>query len=134
MKPFTSIHAPADLHLIPGLIGGVASAVAAASQNMALPFPYATFSQASLADNFPMWGARTGLQQGALQLAGTVVSLCFGILSGILTGKLMTLSIFEPKTRLFYDDGGEWELVRKEKEWMLVTLGHVRMVCWNDMR
>ena len=103
--------ARADLHLIPGLIGGVASAIAAASFDVNLPFKYSQFTPESLAENFPMWGGRTGLQQGALQLAETAISLVFGLLAGALTGKVMTLPIFEPKTRLFYDDGAEWELV-----------------------
>lgn len=102
----------ADLHLLPGLIGGVASAIAAASLDSTLPFSYARFTPASLAENFPMWGGRSGLEQGALQLAVTGISLGFGLLSGALTGRIMTLPAFEPKTRLFYDDGAEWEMVR----------------------
>lgn len=102
-----------DLHLIPGLIGGVASAIAAAS----LPLSTAAsdtiaprFTQGSLEENFPMWGSRTGMQQGALQLAQTAISLGFGILSGLLVGWIMTWNVFEPKTGFFYKDDADWAI------------------------
>lgn len=100
-----------DLHLIPGLIGGVASAIAAASiglNSAASDSIAGRFSPESLAENFPMWNGRTGMQQGALQLAQTFISLGFGTLSGVLVGWCMTRSVFEPKTGFFYKDDADW--------------------------
>lgn len=73
----------ADLHLIPGIVGGVASAIAAAGVGGA------AWPAAAVAAAFPLRGDRAAATQGGFQAAVTLLSLSIGAASGALAGALL---------------------------------------------
>ena len=68
-----------NLHFLPGLTGGVASAIAAAVIDPAYAWP-----PAAIAAHFPGRGARSALVQGGFQMAMTVISAAWGAGAGAL--------------------------------------------------
>lgn len=73
-----------NLHGIPGICGGLISAAVIASYNSDPLNNPSQRSYLGFYDNLPF--GRTFVEQGAIQLAGTGVSLGLGLLFGILTG------------------------------------------------
>ena len=68
-----------NLHFLPGLTGGVASAIAAAVIDPAYAWP-----PEAIAAHFPGRGARSALVQGGFQMAMTVISAAWGAGAGAL--------------------------------------------------
>ena len=99
-----------SLHFMPGLIGGVASAIAAGSMDDA------KWSAAGLVETFPARATRSALTQGGYQMAMTAISLGFGLLGGWATGWLMTLPWADPMNDSFYEDEGAWNVPFDEEE------------------
>ena len=94
-----------SLHFIPGLMGGFASAIAAAG----IDGP--DWDHASMLEAFPGRRAgRSALVQGGMQAACTAISLAFGLLAGALTGAIMRLPCAEPMRDDFYEDAGSWNV------------------------
>ena len=89
-----------NLHGIPGLLGGIWSAIIIAF--------YSTGFDASIAamysnGNFLFPTTRTFREQGGLQIAGTACSLAMGICFG-LVGGLITSFFYKEKPKYFYLD------------------------------
>lgn len=101
----------ADLHLIPGIIGGVASAIAASGVGGA-PWTAELISNA-----FPLRGSRSALVQGGFQMAVTTISLAMGALSGALAGAVLRRmgACVEPQDS-FYEDGATWNVPLDDEE------------------
>jgi len=103
-----------NLHLVPGLIGGAASAVAAAT-NVVIGSERNQFSSAAAREQFPgrfnaPGGERSAALQGAYQMAVCAISLAFAVLTGGLVGWSMRLPLLDAKVDHFYDDEGEWNM------------------------
>jgi len=106
-----------NLHGMPGLIGGIASAVAAgvATQkeygqaSLYTIFPKRAPSDEALAASlgFEAGTGRTATQQAGFQVIALLVTLGIAISSGALTALLVKQSFFEPPTTLF-DDAPYW--------------------------
>jgi ammonia channel protein AmtB len=75
---------------IPGVIGATASAIAAARVT-----PERGFSAASI--NSIVFDGRTELKQGGYQMGFLLVSIVFALITGLVVGLLLRLSIYEPK-------------------------------------
>jgi ammonium transporter Rh len=90
-----------NLHGMPGLIGGLSSAVFCAAYNV---------TSLDIAGNNPLDFAGVDyMKQGGLQVAGTFVSMGIGIVTGAISGLIIYL-ISEPKEDDFYDDEHYWEI------------------------
>jgi ammonium transporter Rh len=102
----------AHLHLLPALIGGVASAVAAAG------LTGDAFSDEALAASFPLRAeGKSAGTVGGLQMAMTVISFVFGSGLGAATGALIRLPFAEPLAAGgFYEDAAEWNVPFDEEE------------------
>ena len=76
-----------NLHGMPGILGGIFSAIAIASYTS---FPLSDTTQISLLSfyNNPFHN-RTFYQQGGIQIAGTFICLGMGIIFGLIAGHLM---------------------------------------------
>lgn len=98
-----------NLHGIPGLLGGLISAVAVAVYNSD---PLNNPEQESYLRFYssPFKG-RTFIEQGAIQVAGTGVSLGMGILFGVLAGYLMSCFYSTYSSSEFYNDHLNFEQV-----------------------
>jgi ammonium transporter Rh len=96
-----------SLHGLPGILGGLASAVSAAANANA-----ATYGD-TLDAIFPQVaaGAWTPVVQGGYQVAGTLVAVAFGVGGGTLAGWLMALPAFAPPPpKDFFQDAAEWHV------------------------
>lgn len=91
-----------SLHFMPGLIGGVASAIAAAG----VTGPDWD-EEAIMKDFSGRASGRSALTQGGYQMAMTAISLAFGALSGAFAGWAMRQPFADPQTDAFYEDAGE---------------------------
>lgn len=98
-----------DLHLLPGLIGGFASAIGAAVID-----PGYGWTPTAIATHFPGRGGRSAGEQGGYQAAMTVISLAFGGLVGAAVGYLLKAPalawVMEPMEESFYEDSGAWNV------------------------
>ena len=97
----TDVCGISSLHLMPGFLGGIASAVAAATVTTE------TWSEDAIIHSFPARADRSAMMQGSYQMAMTVISLAFGLLSGALTGAICTYAFADPMSDSFYEDEGE---------------------------
>jgi ammonium transporter Rh len=90
-----------NLHGIPGALGGIISAIVMASYNSGFdPTIAAAFSP----ENNPVTTHQgTFLNQGGLQLAGTFVSVGFGLAFGILAGYIVNM-FYNEKSDNFFED------------------------------
>lgn len=90
----TDICGIAHLHLMPGIIGGVASAIAAAG----ITTSNGEYSTAAIDAQFPGRSVegRSAIEVGGYQMAMTVISLTFGALLGWITGKIIQWPFAEP--------------------------------------
>jgi ammonium transporter Rh len=98
-----------NLHGIPGLLGGLISGVAVAVYNSD---PLTNSDQVNYLGFYssPFKG-RTFIEQGAIQVAGTGVSLGMGILFGVLAGYLISLFYSTYSASEFYNDHYHFEQV-----------------------
>ena len=105
-----------NLHGMPAVLGGIASAIVAA---MATESKYK--SAAGLAAVFPGMApcvdgvdaicGRTAGEQAGMQLAAVACSVCCGLVGGLLTGGLVRLSFFEPlKAAACFEDEESWNI------------------------
>jgi ammonium transporter Rh len=95
-----------NLHFMPGLLGGVASAIAAAVVDPAYGWP-----TSAIATHFPGRGSRSALVQGGFQMAMTVISLAWGAAAGALVAfAVRDTPAAEPMRDDFYEDGGSWNV------------------------
>ena len=100
-----------NLHLIPGLIGGTAAAIAAAG----ITSP--PWSDAAVLASFPARAAGSdAATTGGLQMAMTLITLAFGLASGALTGLIVRQPFAEPYSASFYEDAQEWNVPFDEEE------------------
>lgn len=102
-----------SLHGIPGLLGGIISAIisgTATKENYGetLEFLFPEVAK-----------GRTCSVQGGYQLAAIAVSLSLAIVSGIITGLVLNLPIFERIESLF-DDGVKWVIEEDDENFSLV--------------
>lgn len=104
----------ASLHLMPGLIGGTASAIAAGTTTGG------HWTDAAVAMTFPMMplrSSRSALLQGGFQMAVTVISLSVALVTGYFTGWLIRDGAWtEPMQEFFYEDAGGWNIPGFEEE------------------
>jgi ammonium transporter Rh len=89
-------------HFIPGFIGAIASAIAAARATASQGF------SAIQLDGLHFDG-RDPKIQGGYQVAFGLVSLTFGILAGLFTGAIVNLPIFESRATSNADDADDFE-------------------------
>ena len=95
-----------NLHFMPGVMGGVASAIAAAVVDPAYGWP-----AAAIAANFHGRGERSALVQGGFQMAMTVISAAWGAGTGALVAlAVRDHSVHEPIVNNFYEDAGLWNV------------------------
>jgi hypothetical protein len=97
-----------NLHLMPGLIGGAASAIAAGTINI-INMNNAPFDPA----NYPLGSnfiTRSPLVQGGFQFAATAISFFLAIFCGVIVGFLIRLPFASPMTDSFYEDAGAWNV------------------------
>jgi len=129
-----------DLHFVPGLIGGFASAIAAAVID-----PQYGWSTAAIAHHFRGRGDRSALVQGGMQAAMTVISAVFGALGGGFIAAILRVApkAGEHMDDRFYEDAGTWNVpndageeqpeVEAVNQWKLVSekkrLGELKRVC-----
>jgi ammonium transporter Rh len=102
----------ANLHLIPGIIGGVASAIAATQVSGAAWPPEA------IATAFPGRGSRSASTQGGYQAAVLMISLALGACSGALSGALLRRvgAYVDHMTDGFYEDATHWNVPKDHEE------------------
>ena len=96
-----------NLHFLPGLLGGAASAIAAAGIDTGGAWP-----EGSVAAAFPGRGGRSALAQGGYQAAATVISAAWGAGAGALAAWLLRgeHAALEGKRDDFYEDAGLWNV------------------------
>lgn len=94
------------MHAIPGLLGGIISAIAVA---VYASDPLTNATQISYLPFYPQSNSdvnsygRTFYEQGGIQIAGTFISMGIGIGFGLVAGLLMKLFyVFDPEE--FYQD------------------------------
>lgn len=107
----------ANLHLTNGIIGGIASAIAAGS--MKTGTTNETFSPAALVTSFVGRAeGRSALQQGGYQFAVTLISLVLGAATGVAGGLLISLPGIAPREGevTFYEDAGAWNTPPESEE------------------
>lgn len=90
-----------NLHGIPGLIGGLSSAIFVAAYNS---------TSLDIAGGNPLdFINGQYLRQGGIQIAGTFISLGIGLVTGVIAGLFM-LPMYQVKTEEFFDDEHYWEI------------------------
>lgn len=90
-----------NLHGMPGLIGGLSSAVFVAAYNS---------TSLNIAGGNPLDFADDNyLRQGGIQVAATFVSLGIGLTTGAVAG-LLIYPFYSMKTEEFFDDKHYWEI------------------------
>eukprot|EP00386_Alphamonas_edax_P001327 GDKI01003938.1.p1 GENE.GDKI01003938.1~~GDKI01003938.1.p1 ORF type:complete len:601 (+),score=155.00 GDKI01003938.1:126-1805(+) len=97
----------ASLHFMPGLIGGVAGAIAMGVMGEPKTEWHGNHH---IEEEFIGRIGRTALEQGGYQMAMLIISLVFALVSGFLTGKLLKLDICDPVKTHFYEDAGSWHV------------------------
>jgi len=89
----------ANLHFMPGLIGGFTSAIAVAAQNL-------DFTNIH----------RSASMQAGYQAAHTIISCVFGMVWGLIVGKIITMEFAEPQTNNYYEDAEYWNVPFDDEE------------------
>lgn len=118
MSKYTKIHDTCgvhNLHGMPGVFAGIVAALVAytVTDDTYKNIPIDTFYPArnNATEN------RTGFQQGAYQIAALAVTIAFAFVSGIFTGLVLKLPIWnEPKDDELYDDCQNWLLPEEEEK------------------
>jgi ammonium transporter Rh len=89
-------------HFVPGFIGAIASAIAAARATTAQGF-------SALQLDALIYDGRDPKIQGGYQVGYGLVCLTFGILAGLFTGAIVNLPIFESRATSNADDADDFE-------------------------
>ncbi len=87
-----------NLHLMPGLIGGFASAIAAPGSDVAAAAIAAGGGKVSIASF------------AGMQAVMTLIGLAFGLASGLVTGRALLFSVAEPMDEDFYEDAAHFNM------------------------
>jgi ammonium transporter Rh len=96
-----------NLHFLPGVLGGVASAIAAAGMAPSA----GGWSAAAIKANFHGRGERSALVQGGFQMAMVVISAAWGAGAGAAVAwGVRGHSVVEPMADSFYEDAGLWNV------------------------
>ncbi|KAJ7325357.1 hypothetical protein OS493_029906 [Desmophyllum pertusum] len=120
-----------NLHGMPGILGGIAGAIAAAHADVnkygydgmfnlwssRAPEKNSTehMTLTNLGVKFDAGEGRTAKAQAGYQIAGLAVGLAIAIIGGIITGFIVRWKIFDPPTReQMYDDEDYWEVPHEE--------------------
>jgi len=102
-----------NLHGMPGLLGGLCGAIACFVASTG-PGKWTEAEQHKLFSKVAS-GDRTMVEQGVFQIVAMLVTLCFSIVSGLITGKLMNMAFtndFEYANDMVnwdIEDMGHWE-------------------------
>lgn len=115
MTKFLKVHDTCgvhNLHGMPGVIAGIVAAlVAYFATDDTYEVPIDTFYPARNNGTHN----RSGFEQGAYQIAALAITIVFAILSGVFTGFLMKIPIWnEPEDDEIYDDNQNWILPEEE--------------------
>lgn len=105
-----------NLHGMPGILGGIAGAIAAAHATADI---YGTEGLKNLWPALAVSGGegRTAKAQAGYQIAGLAVALGISIIGGIITGFIVRWKIFDPPTgEQMYDDEDFWEVPEEDVE------------------
>ena len=105
-----------NLHFMPGLLGGVASAVAMGSLGAG---DSAEWPAEARARHFPghfVVHARSAVEAGAWQMAVCVISLAFGGAAGALTGLALRARAPCEPLALYYEDAAEFNVPAGDEE------------------
>ena len=98
-----------NVHGIPGIVGGLVSAAVIASYNSD---PLNNSEQISFLGFYANpFNGRSFIAQGAIQVAGTFISLGISIVFGVIAGLAMTLFYKQYKPNEFYNDHYNFEQV-----------------------
>ena len=111
-KGLTDTCGIADLHLMPGIIGGIVSAIAA-TQVTGSSWP-----AEAIASAFPGRGMRSPSTQGGYQFAFLIISLTIGAAGGFLAGAILRRVgwLVEPMSDGFYEDATHWNVPKDDEE------------------
>lgn len=94
-----------NLHLIPGLLGGLLSVIASAAETGK------DWPAGSAAAAFPGRVDRSAEEQAAFQFYATLISLGFALVTGAISGAILSnVSCAEPMNDSFYEDAGAWNV------------------------
>ena len=99
-----------NLHFLPGVIGAIASAIAAGG----IETP--PWTQESIVAEFPLRSNKTAIQAGGYQFAFLIITLIISIGSGVMTGYIIKLPFAEPMISDFYEDAGAWNVPFDDEE------------------
>lgn len=91
-----------NLHFMPGLFGGLVSAVVMASYNSVALAPL-------IGGNTVDFEGVNYLKQGGLQVAGTFISLGIGAVTGAIAAFLMSL-VYKMRNDMFFEDIHYWDI------------------------
>jgi ammonium transporter Rh len=114
-----------NLHGMPGILSGVASAIGAAvastsdyGNQLYVVFPARTPTDPSqtLVDamaaeglSVPTGDSRSAISQGGYQFAAVLVTFALAISSGLLTGWIIRMSVFDPPS-MYFTDAEYWHM------------------------
>lgn len=111
-KGLTDTCGIADLHLMPGIVGGIASAIAATGVTGD------AWPSSAIASAFPGRGDRSPTTQGGYQAAVMVISLTIGAGGGYFSGFILRRVgwLVEPMADGFYEDATHWNVPKDDEE------------------
>jgi len=96
-----------NLHGMPGLLGGIVSAMSTAAVNDNNYSGSFTLNNnqtiSNLIEIFPKRANRSALQQGMYQFIAVAITLIIAIVSGLIVGKILNSSYFDKQEYLFDD-------------------------------
>jgi ammonium transporter Rh len=99
-----------NLHFLPGVIGALASSIAAGG----ITTP--PWTDSSILSEFPLRGTKTAVEAGGYQMAFLLITLLLSISSGIFTGYVIKLPFAEPMVSDFYEDASSWNVPFDDEE------------------
>lgn len=108
------------LHGMPGILGGIAGAISAATASASsygVQYTQVFHAAIPVSEGGLGWSPNT---QGAYQFAGLLTAIAFGIGGGLITGFVIRQPFFDPLQKDFYQDISEWS-VHADKEQIGVT-------------
>jgi ammonium transporter Rh len=99
-----------NLHFLPGVIGAIASAIAAGG--IELP----PWNSDSIVAEFPLRINKSAVEAGGYQFAMLIITLIISISSGVITGFIIKQPFAEPMIHDFYEDSGSWNVPFDDEE------------------
>lgn len=93
-----------NLHGMPGLLGGLSSAIFISAYNM---------TPLSIGDAKVDFSSANFAYQGGIQVAGTFISMGIGIVTGLIAGGVL-YSVYKVENSDFFDDEHFWEMESEE--------------------